>query len=163
MGHPLAFFFSGATLRTSVPPLTYWKRPWCWERLKAGGERGWQRVSSQSWCCGCGEEQNACLCLEPSPYGPGDCSWGLSLITARSSICVSLQGMSGLWLSCLLGGWASQPKAPDIRTIWEASLMSSLSLKKDLSLSFHCSQTSLFFLFFPDGRERQKFWGVQEA
>ena len=20
--------------------LTYWKRPWCWERLKAGGERG---------------------------------------------------------------------------------------------------------------------------
>ena len=25
--------------------LTYWKRPWCWERLKGGGRRwGWQRV-----------------------------------------------------------------------------------------------------------------------
>ena len=44
--------------------LTYWKRPWCWKRLKAGGERGdrgwdgwmasptrWTRVwaSSGSW------------------------------------------------------------------------------------------------------------------
>ena len=23
---------------------THWKRPWCWERLKAGGRRGWQRM-----------------------------------------------------------------------------------------------------------------------
>ena len=22
---------------------THWKRPWCWERLKEGGEGGWQR------------------------------------------------------------------------------------------------------------------------
>ena len=32
------------TLATSCEELTHWKRPWCWERLKAGGEgddRGW--------------------------------------------------------------------------------------------------------------------------
>ena len=31
-------------LTTSCEELTHWKRPWCWERLKAGGEgddRGW--------------------------------------------------------------------------------------------------------------------------
>ena len=32
------------TLATPFEELTHWKRPWCWERLKAGGEgddRGW--------------------------------------------------------------------------------------------------------------------------
>ena len=32
------------TLATWCNELTHWKRPWCWERLKAGGEggdRGW--------------------------------------------------------------------------------------------------------------------------
>ena len=32
------------TLATSCEELTHWKRPWCWERLTAGGEgdnRGW--------------------------------------------------------------------------------------------------------------------------
>ena len=32
------------TLATWFEELTHWKRPWCWERLKAGGEgddRGW--------------------------------------------------------------------------------------------------------------------------
>ena len=52
------------TLGTWCKELTYWKRPWCWERLKAGGEgddRGWDgwmasltqwtwvRVNSGSW------------------------------------------------------------------------------------------------------------------
>jgi len=34
--------------------MTYWKRPWCWERLKAGGEgddRGWDGwIASLTWC-----------------------------------------------------------------------------------------------------------------
>ena len=33
------------TLATSSEELSHWKRPWCWERLKAGGEgddRGWE-------------------------------------------------------------------------------------------------------------------------
>ena len=52
------------TLATCCEELTHWKRPWCWERVKVGGEgddRGWDDwmasptwwawvwVSSQSW------------------------------------------------------------------------------------------------------------------
>ena len=52
------------TLATWCEELTHWKRPWCWEKLKAGGEgddRGWDGwmasltrwtwvwVSSRSW------------------------------------------------------------------------------------------------------------------
>ena len=36
--------WSSKTLVTSCEEPTHWKRPWCWERLKAGGEgndRGW--------------------------------------------------------------------------------------------------------------------------
>ena len=53
------------TLATWCKELTHWKRPWCWERLKAGGEGGhrgwdgwmaspsqwtWVWASSGSWC-----------------------------------------------------------------------------------------------------------------
>ena len=52
------------TLATWCKELTHWKRPWCWERLKAGGEGDdrrwdswmasltqwtWVWVSSRSW------------------------------------------------------------------------------------------------------------------
>ena len=52
------------TLVTWCKELTHWKRPWCWERLKAGGERDdrgwddwkasltwwiWVWASSRSW------------------------------------------------------------------------------------------------------------------
>ena len=36
---------SSNTFTTWCKELTHWKRPWCWERLKAGGEgddRGWE-------------------------------------------------------------------------------------------------------------------------
>ena len=29
---------------TDAKELTHWKRPWCWKRLKAGGEGDWQRM-----------------------------------------------------------------------------------------------------------------------
>ena len=32
------------TLATWCEETTHWKRPWCWERLKAGGEKGQQRM-----------------------------------------------------------------------------------------------------------------------
>ena len=35
--------WSSKTLATWWKGLTYWKRPWCWQRLKAKGE-GWQRL-----------------------------------------------------------------------------------------------------------------------
>ena len=41
------------TLATWCEELTHWKRPWCWERLKAGGEgddRGWDGwMASLTW------------------------------------------------------------------------------------------------------------------
>ena len=44
------------TLATCCEELTYWKRPWCWERLKSGGEGddkwwdGWMAsVSQWTW------------------------------------------------------------------------------------------------------------------
>ena len=46
------------TLATWCEELTHWKRPWCWERLKAGGEgddRGWDgwMASSTQWTWVC--------------------------------------------------------------------------------------------------------------
>ena len=56
--------WNSSTLATWCEELTPWKRPWCWERLKAGGERdnrgwdGWMAsptqwtwvwVNSRSW------------------------------------------------------------------------------------------------------------------
>ena len=45
-------------LATWCKELTHWKRPWCWERLKAGGERdnrgwdGWMASPTQwTWVC----------------------------------------------------------------------------------------------------------------
>ena len=40
----MEFVWSFDTLATRGEELTHWKRPWCWERFKAGGEgrdRGW--------------------------------------------------------------------------------------------------------------------------
>ena len=40
----LIWSWNSNTLATWCEELTHWKRPWCWERLKAGGEegnRGW--------------------------------------------------------------------------------------------------------------------------
>ena len=44
---------NSSTLATSCEELTHWKRPWCWERLGAGGEgddRGWDGwMASLTW------------------------------------------------------------------------------------------------------------------
>ena len=46
--------WSSNNLATWCEELIHWKRPWCWERLKAGGEgddRGWAGwVASPTWC-----------------------------------------------------------------------------------------------------------------
>ena len=48
--------WSSNTLATWWEELTHWKRPWCWERLKVGGEgddRGWDggMASLTRWAC----------------------------------------------------------------------------------------------------------------
>ena len=44
---------NSSTLATWYEKLTHWKRPWCWERMKAGGEgdnRGWDGwMASPTW------------------------------------------------------------------------------------------------------------------
>ena len=48
--------WSSNTLTTWCKELTHWKRPWCWERLRAGGEgdnRGWDGwMASPTWWTG---------------------------------------------------------------------------------------------------------------
>ena len=44
IGKNWCWSWNSKTLATWCEELTHWKRPWCWERLKAGGEgddRGW--------------------------------------------------------------------------------------------------------------------------
>ena len=63
------------TLATWCEKLTHWKRPWCWERLKAGGEgdnRGWNGwiASPTQWSwdwasSGVGDGQGSLACCSP--------------------------------------------------------------------------------------------------
>ena len=63
-GNRLEYSLEGLILKLKLPyfghlmweKLTQWKRPWCWERLKVGGEgddRGWDgwMVSLTQWTC----------------------------------------------------------------------------------------------------------------
>ena len=55
--------------------LTHWKRPWCWERLKAGGEgddRGWDGHEFEP-ALGVGDEQGSLVCC--SPWGCKESDW----------------------------------------------------------------------------------------
>ena len=50
------WIWNSNTLVTCFKELTHWKRPWCWERLKVGGEgddRGWDGCMSSptQWTC----------------------------------------------------------------------------------------------------------------
>ena len=57
------------TLATGYKELTHWKKPWCWERLKAGGEgdnRGWDgyRLNRHEFeqALGVGDGQGVLVC-----------------------------------------------------------------------------------------------------
>ena len=67
--------WSSNTLATWCKERTHWKRPWCWERLKAGGEgddRRWDGwMASLTWWHefeqdpGVGEGQRSLACYSP--------------------------------------------------------------------------------------------------
>ena len=68
--------WSSNTLTTWCKELTHWKRPWCWERLKVGGEgvdRGWDDwMESPTWWTWvwasskrCSEGQESLVCCSP--------------------------------------------------------------------------------------------------
>ena len=54
IGRDWCWSWNSNTLATWCEELTHWQRPWCWERLKAGGEgtdRGWDGwMASPSQC-----------------------------------------------------------------------------------------------------------------
>ena len=62
-------------LATWLEELTHWKRPWCWERLKAGGEAGdrmrwldgihWLNGHEFEQTLGDGERQGSLACYSP--------------------------------------------------------------------------------------------------
>ena len=64
-----------STLATWCKGLTHWKRPWCWERLRAGGEgddRGWDggwhhRLNGHEveQAAGVGDGQGSLVCCSP--------------------------------------------------------------------------------------------------
>ena len=50
----LCWSWNSSTFATWCKEMTHWRRPWCWEKLKAGGEgndRGWDgwRASPTQW------------------------------------------------------------------------------------------------------------------
>ena len=63
--------WSSSTLATWCKELTHLKRPWCWERLKAGGEwhdRGWHhRLDGHEFeqALGVGDRQGSLACCSP--------------------------------------------------------------------------------------------------
>ena len=84
----LTLNWSSNTLATWCEESTHWKRPWCWERLKAGGEaddRGWDGLmaSLTQWTefeqtLGDGEGQRSLVCW--SSWG---CKVGPDLVTEQ--------------------------------------------------------------------------------
>ena len=74
--------WSSNILATWCKQMTHWKRPWCWERLKAGGEgdnKGWDGwiVSLIQWhelgqTLGYGEGQEGLACCSPWGHKESD-------------------------------------------------------------------------------------------
>ena len=70
------------TLAPWCEELTHWKRPWCWERLKAGGEGddwGWDGwiISLTQWTwvwvnSGVGDGQGGLVCCSPWDHKESD-------------------------------------------------------------------------------------------
>ena len=70
----LSWSWSSNNLATWCKELTHWKRPWCWEKLKAGegDNRGWDgwMASPTQWhefeqALGDGEGQGSLACCSP--------------------------------------------------------------------------------------------------
>ena len=74
----LCWSWSSNTLATWCEEPTYWKRPWCWERLKAGGEgndRGWDgwMVSPTQWTWVWANSRSGWRTEKPACHSPWGC------------------------------------------------------------------------------------------
>ena len=87
--------WSSSTLATWCEELTHWKRPWCWKRLKAGGEaddRGWDgwMASPTRWTWvepapGVGDGQGSLACCSPWGHEELDMTEWLNWTEPRKS------------------------------------------------------------------------------
>ena len=113
--------WSSSTLATWCKEPTHWKRPWCWERLKVGGEgddRGWDGwMASLHWChghefeqaLGVGDGQGSPVCC--SPWGHKELNTTKCLNNNNSNIQVQPQWgdrSPGPGASGLCWGWQNQ-------------------------------------------------------
>ena len=74
--------WNSSTLATWCEELTHWKRPWCWKRLRVGGEggdRGWDgwMASPTLWTwvwvnSGAGDGQGSLACCSPWGHKESD-------------------------------------------------------------------------------------------
>ena len=81
------------TLATSCEELTHWKRPWCWEGLRAGGEgddRKWDgQMASPTWWTwvggtpGVGDGQGALECCDSWGHKESDTTERLNWLTEQ--------------------------------------------------------------------------------
>ena len=82
------------TLATWCEELTRWKRPWCWERLRAGGRRGRQdemvgwhhRLDGHEFeqALGVGDGQGGLACCSPQGHKVLDTTEQLNWLTVTS-------------------------------------------------------------------------------
>ena len=82
--------WSSNTLVTWCEELTHWKRPWCWERLKAGegDDRGWDGwMALPTWWArvwassGTGDGQGSLACCSPWGHKESDTTEQLNWLT----------------------------------------------------------------------------------
>ena len=97
------------TLATWWEELNHWKRPWCWERLRAGGEgdnRGWDGWMASStrwtwvwWTLGVGDGQGGLVCCA---------SWGRKESDTTERLNWTELNTQLKFISLGAGGWKVQ-------------------------------------------------------
>ena len=106
--------WSSNTLATWCKEPSHWKRPWCWERLRAGGEgggRGWDGWMEQ-WpnghefeqALGVGDGQGSLACCSPWGRKESDTTerlnwtdWPASQIYRKHSVALSRAVSKYVW------------------------------------------------------------------
>ena len=98
------------TLATWCEELTHWKRPWCWERLRAGGEgddRGWDGwMASPTWwtwvwaSSGTADGRGSLVCCSPRGHRESDTTERLNWLIKKTQTIPIGRVALGDWLGC---------------------------------------------------------------